>query len=423
MRYWIVFLALCGAALGETPTAIAVRGARVVTVSGPVLERGTVLLRGGLIEAVGENVSLPPDAWVIEGQGLTVYPGLIDALRVIETPAGAAQAGGRGQPGPAAPATHSWLRAADLLNPADRSIEEARNAGFTTAVIFPGSGIFAGQGAVVNLAGEKRRMVVHSPAGQYVTSGTGGFARYPGSLMGVLAYIRQVCFDAAHYRAHRQAYDRQQAGVPRPDYDRALEGVVDSPRLLLPAGSKVELERMARFAAELQTDAVLYGAEAGYQAAGALARAKLPVLVRLKWPERPRDADPDQRDSLRVLELRENAPSTPAALAKAGVPFAFYAGGAAPREVARAVKRALEAGLPQAAAIRALTLAPAEIYGLAGRMGSIDKGKMANLVVTDGPLFGEKVKVKYVFVEGVKFEPPPEAPPSAPGGPAAGGAA
>lgn len=437
MRYWIGLLALCGAAMGETPTAIALRDARVVTVSGPALERGTVLLRDGVIEAVGERVDLPPDAWVIEGRGLTVYPGLMDALSVLETaPPGQGQPEARTRPGPAAPATppqvargpedrpatNSWLRAADLLNAADRRLAEARNAGFTTAVMFPGSGIFAGQGAVVNLAGKKRRMVVHSPAGQYVTLSVGGFTSYPGSLMGVLAYIRQVYFDAAHYRGWRQAYDRQQAGVARPDYDRALEGVLDSPRVLLPAGSKVELERMARFAAELQSSAVLYGAAAGYQATGALAAARIPVLVSLKWPELPRGAGPDRRDSLRVLDLYEHAPSTPAALAKAGVPFAFYAGGIAPRGVVKAVKRAIEAGLGEADAVRALTLSPAEIYGVAGRMGSIEKGKMANLVVTDGPLFGEKTRVKYVFVEGAKFEPPPpEEPPSGPS-PVTGGA-
>jgi imidazolonepropionase-like amidohydrolase len=239
--------------------------------------------------------------------------------------------------------------------------------------------------------------------------------------MGVLAYIRQVYIDAAHYRAQRDAWERGQPGAARPDYDRALEGVLESPRVLLPAGTKVELERMARFAAELNTPAVLYGAEGGYQAAETLAKARIPVLVNLKWPERARDADPEQRESLRVLELREGAPSTPAALAKAGAPFAFYTGGTAPKEAAKAVRRAMEAGLEESAAVRALTLAPAEIYGMAGRLGSIEKGKIANLVVTEGPLFGEKTRIRYVFVDGAKFEPPPEAPPPARGGPATGG--
>ena len=440
MRYLICVLALCGAAPADTPTAIALRDARVVTVSGPTLERGTVLVRDGVVEAAGENVTIPADAWVIDARGLTVYPGLIDALSVLESPeAAVASAGGartvtQRPATPAAPAptnrgpedrplNHSWTRAADLLNAADRRFEDARNAGFTTVVVYPGAGIFAGQGAVVNLAGEKRRMVVSSPAGQYLTLGTSrSFGVFPGSLMGVMAYIRQVYLDAAHYQLQRAAWDRNQPGVARPDYDRALEGVLESPRVLLPAGSAVELKRMAAFARELQTKAILYGAEAGYQVPEALAQTGLPVLVSLKWPEKPRDADPDAPVSLRTLELRERAPSTPAAFASARVPFAFYTGGTAPRDVAKAVKRALDAGLSEAAAVRALTLGAAAIYGLEARLGSIDKGKIANLVVTDGPLFGEKTRIRYVFVDGVKFEPPPPEAPSAGPGAVTGGA-
>lgn len=430
MRYLIGLLALCCTVMAETPTAIALRDARVVTVGGPILERGTVLLRDGIIEAVGESIAVPPDAWVIEARGLTVYPGLMDALTLLEQPPASAARPVGGSPaapsqppsrpvrGPQdRPSNNSWLRAADLLNPSDRRFEEARAAGFTTAVIYPATGIFAGQGAVLSLAGERRRMVVASPAGQYLTlvADRGNYTGFPVSLMGAIAYIRQVYIDAAHYRAQRLAYEQRRPGVTRPDYDRALEGVLESPRVLLPARSKVELERMARFAADLKTSAVLYGGDAGYEAAGALAKARLPVLVSLKWPERPRDADPADRDSLRLLELRERAPSTPAALAKAGVPFAFYTDGAAPRDISKAVKRAIEAGLSETGALRALTLAPAEIYGVADRMGSVEKGKLANLVVTDGPLFAEATKIKYVFVEGVKFEPPPpDAPPSAP---------
>lgn len=426
MRYLIGVLALCGALAAEPPTAIALRHARVVTGEGPVLERGTVLLRDGTIEAVGQELELPADAWVIEGQGLTVYPGLTDGLVVMDAPAAPGGGGGaRAAPAPAGrqavsrgpedrPSTHSWRRAADMLAPEDRRIEEARNAGFTSAVFYPGSGIFAGQGAVVNLAGDKRRMVVQSPAGQYVTlafRGPGSTPGFPASLLGVMAYIRQIYLDAAHYRERRAAWEQGVAGVARPDYDRALEGLLESPRVLLPARSRVEVERMAAFAKELGVAAVLYGAEGAYAATPRLAEAGFPVLVSLKWPERARDQDPEERESLRVLEARERASSTPAALAKAGVRFAFYSGGIPPREVRKAVKRAIDAGLPEEAAVRALTLAPAEIYGLERRMGSIAKGKIANLVVTDGPLFAEKTGIRYVFIDGVKFEPPREAPP------------
>ena len=133
------------------------------------------------------------------------------------------------------PFTTTWVRAVDLLNPADRHIEETRSAGFSSVVTFPSTGIFAGEGAFLNLSGEKQgRMVVASPAGQYVTLSAHGFGTYPGSLMGVIAYIRQVSFDADHYKLEMQAYASHPAGQKRPNYDRAVEGLLESPRLCCP---------------------------------------------------------------------------------------------------------------------------------------------------------------------------------------------
>jgi hypothetical protein len=131
----------------------------------------------------------------------------------------------------------------------------------------------------------------------------------------------------------------------------------------------------------------------------------MPVLVNLKWPEAEKDADPDEKPSLRTLRFRDKAPSSPAALSKAGVAFAFYSGGiTAPKDILKAAKKSIDAGLAPDAALRALTLTPAEIFGVADRTGSIETGKIANLVVTDGELFDEKTKIKMVFVDGKRFE-------------------
>ncbi|HUE22009.1 MAG TPA: amidohydrolase family protein [Bryobacteraceae bacterium] len=427
-----MLLAAASLTYAQAPGPIALRGARVVTVSGPILEKGTVLLRNGLIEAVGENVNLPKDAWIIDAQGVTVYPGLIDALSTVglpetppqpttprtETPA-TPRFGAQDLPVPVEqgpefrPFTTTWVRAADLLNPADRRIEETRSAGFSSVVAFPSTGIFAGEGAFLNLSGEKQgRMVVTSPAGQYVTLASHGFGTYPGSLMGVIAYIRQVSCDADHYKLELQSYATHPVGQKRPNYDRAVEGLLESPRLLLPADDAKQLDRMIRFAAELKRPAVLYGGHQAYKIADLVAKSGVPLLVNLKWPEKSKDADPDQEESFRTLELRDRAASSPAALEKAGARFAFYSGGTAAKDVRKALKRAVDAGLTEAAAVRALTLSAAEIYGVADRVGSIEPGKIANLVVVKGSLFDEKAQIRYVFVDGVKYEPVPEAPPS-----------
>jgi hypothetical protein len=435
-------LALASVAIAAAPSGVAIRNARIVTVSGPAIEKGVVVIRDGLIEAVGAGVTIPPDAWVIEGQGLTVYPGLFDGLSTVGIPdaAPAAAPTGRGAaqrpatPAPVAvpgaptttpppargpedrPATTSWQKAEDLIQVSDRRIETFRNGGFTTTATFPTRGIFAGQGAIIDLAGEKPgQMVVTGPIGQYVTMSTSGsFGSFPGSLMGTIAYIRQVYLDADQYKTAKAMYARNPRGLARPEYDRALEGVLESPRILLPATRVVEMARMIRFGQELKQPFILYGVHEAYRGADVLKEAGVPVLVSLKWPEKSRDADPDEVEPVRTLDLRDRAPSAPAALANAQVRFAFYTDGvAAPRDVMRAVKKAIDAGLKPEEALRAMTLSPAEIYGVADRLGSIEKGKIANLVVTNGDLFQDKTEVKYVFVDGQKFEPAPE-PPAAP---------
>jgi imidazolonepropionase-like amidohydrolase len=402
---------------------VAIRDAKIVTVSGPVIDKGTVVLRNGVIEAVGENVPVPADAMVVDGEGLTVYPGLIDGLSTWgmqgaasatpAVPAAQTATSTRARGPEDRPGTTSWLKAADEISPTDGRIETARSAGFTTAVIFPTTGIFAGQGAVIDLLSDEKpgAMVVASPVGQYIslTRGGGMGGGFPVSLMGVIAYVRQIYLDAEHYKLAKEAYARDPRGMARPEYDRALEGVLESKQILLPANRLVEIDRMLRLAAELKQRAILYGAQESYRpgAADLLKKAGVPVLVSLRWPEAPNDANPEEVDSLRTLETRDQAPSAPALLKKAGVPFAFYSDGLdQARDLQRAVKRAIDAGLAREDALRALTLSPAAIYGVADRLGSIEKGKIANLVVTKGELFDDQTRVQCIFVDGRKYTPP-----------------
>jgi imidazolonepropionase-like amidohydrolase len=450
-----------GAAAGASGTsapetsAYVIRNARIVPVSGPAIDQGTIVISDGLIKAVGASVTVPADAWVIEGKGLTVYPGLIDALTDLGLGAPAAAAGGPAgvrpgggsvtdAPRPARgpqdrPASTPWVQAADDLKPDDRRIESWRNAGFTSALTAPRAGIFPGQGAVINLAGERAGdLVVASPATFQVNlQPAGGFGGFPGSLMGVISYVRQIYLDVQHDTDARKQYDAGPRGLERPDYDRTVRAVSDALAakrpVLLPAGTAVQIARALDLAQELKLRPVLYGVQEGYRAADRLSARKAPVLVSLKWPERDASGDPDADESLRVLRLRDKAPSTPGVLQKAGVKFAFYSDGAQPQDLLKNARKAVDAGLPADAAVRAFTLDAADILGVSDRLGSLEAGKIANLVITDGDLLAEKTKVKFVFVDGRKFEPremPPAPgrggdtpPPTAAGSAAAGGAA
>jgi len=426
------------AGLAQTgePRFFAIKDARIVPVSGPVIEKGTVVVANGIITAVGTDVTIPPEAAVVDGTGLTVYPGLIDAGATVGLTAeeNAGPAGGRGRgPRSATPAkiyngpqdrpqTTPWVVAADELNPNDPRIQNWRNAGFTTALVEPEGGIFPGQGSVVDLGDERAgNMVVSLRATLGIDFQlSGNFASFPSSLMGAVSYVRQVFIDTRWYQNAEDVYNAHQSGIERPPYDRT-EVVVgnalkNNELVLLPAGDKLAIYRAIRLAKEWQIRAAMYGAQEGYSLSNEIAASKLPVFVNVNWPKMEKGADEDAL-TLRELRLWDRAPSTPAALSKAGVTYAFYSGGLSnPKDILKNVKKAIDAGLSADDALKAMTVNPAQMLGVADRLGSIEQGKIANLVVTDGDLFGEKTKIKDVFVDGMRYEVHEEAPPGPPGG-------
>ena len=421
-------------AQGGEPQYFAIHGAKVVPVSGPPLESATIIISRGLITAVGKDIAIPPEAWVIEGKGLIVYPGLVDSFTDVGIPAAAPPAGGEGGPrrpqegarGPEdRPYSMPWRSAADEVSLSDKRIETWRSGGFTTVVSAPKGGIFPGQAAVLDLAGERAGdLVVKSPVAIPVTFQTsGGFGGgFPSSIMGVLAYIHQVWLDTEWSVKAQATYEKNPKSVARPRYDRTeaalADALEDHALVMIPANNSIQLRRALELVDRWHVNGALYGGQMGYEVAPEIAVKKIPVLVNLKWPEAEKDADPEDRPSLRTLQFRDRAPSSPAALAKAGVKFAFYSGGiTAPKDALKAAKKSIDAGLAPDAALRALTLSPAEIFGVADRLGSIESGKIANLVVTDGDLFEEKTRIKMVFVDGRKFEVrEPEKPKDAPKG-------
>lgn len=417
------------------PRFFAIKGARIVPVSGPVIEKGTVVMANGIITAVGPDAQIPPEAAVIDGAGLTVYPGLIDAGTTVGLAGGenAAPAGRARGPRAAAPVkiangpqdrplTTPWVVAADELNPDDPRVESWRDAGFTTALVEPEGGIFPGQGSIIDFGEERAGNMVVAPR---VTLGidfqtSGNFASFPSSLMGSVAYVRQVLIDTRWYQNAQDVYSAHQSGLERPPYDRTEVVVGDALKnnelILLPAGDKLAIYRAIRLANEWQIHAAMYGAQDGYELSGEIAASKIPVFINVNWPKMDKGGDPDDI-TLRELHLWDRAPSTPAALSKAGVMYAFYSGGIAnPKDILKNVKKAIDAGLSPDEALKAMTINPAQILGVSARLGSIEQGKIANLVVTDGDLFSEKTKIKAVFVDGMRYEIHENTSPGPPGG-------
>lgn len=404
----------------------AITNARIVTVSGPVIERGTLVIRNGLIAAAGANVTAPPDARVIDGSGLTVYPGLIDSYTNLALPEPApspspSPGGGGGgffllaqQQRPVAGPNSTQpvglqpeVMVEDVIRPGGTEIEASRNAGITAALTLPRSGIWMGQSALINLAGDTpQQMIVRSPVAMHVGFTPLRTGTYPGSLLGVFSTLRQMMLDAQRYRDVMQIYERAPRGTRRPDVDRSLAAlvpVVDGkmPVVML-ANSEREISRALDLANEFKLRLIIAGGRESDRLTGRLVKQNVPVLLSLNLPRRTTAAMPEaDPEPLRVLRERVEAQQTAGKLARAGVRFAFESGSLTNiSDLMANVGRVIENGLQPADALRAFTIWPAEILGVQNQLGSIEAGKIANLTVTRGDLFDRNSRVAHVFIDG-----------------------
>ncbi len=416
----------------EPPPFYAIQGVRVEVGDGTVLDRATVVIENGTITAVAADAPVPPHARIIDGEGLTVFPGLIDAMGSLPQPrrpgggpaaGGPAPGGPRRRPDPGSPLprgpedrpqTTPWKRAADDLALDAEAVETWRKAGFTSVAARAGQGLFPGRLSLVRFGepgAAPEHQVVAPELAQMASFDTGGgFGAYPGALMGKIAYLRQVLLDAGHYAAAVAAYDADPGGWRRPDFDRTLAPLAataaGNERILLPGSSAAEIGRALRLGEEFGLDSIIYGGQEAYRLAGELAAAGVPVLVDVDWPEAlpEGERDPDADRPLRQILHERLAPSTPVELAEAGAQFAFSSGGAkSAAEFLAGVRRAVEGGLEPGRALTALTRDAAATYGLEDRMGTVAEGLAADLVLADGYPWQESVRVAAVFVDGRRY--------------------
>jgi len=405
-----------GVADPVAPGTYAITNARIVPVSGATIERGTIVIRNGLIAAVGASVTAPADARIVDGAGLSVYPGIIDALSNTAIPA-PRQGGGGGGPQPSAEQSGApnslrpaglqpEVRAIDLIRFDADALEAPRNAGITATLTAPRDGIFAGQSALINLDGANAQdALVRSPVALHVGFTAVRGREFPNSLLGVFAALRQTLLDAQRYRDVHAAYARSPRGMARPDNDpslAALQPVLarEMPVIMM-ANTQREIERALDLAAEFNLRAYIAGGEEAWKVSERLRREGVPVLVSLNFPRPPQnpgaDADPEP---VRVLQARVDAPKNPGRLAAAGVRVAFASSGVGMNDYLGNARKAVAAGMSRDAALRALTLAPAELFGVADRLGTIEIGKIANLTVSRGDLLDPNGRVTHVFIDG-----------------------
>jgi imidazolonepropionase-like amidohydrolase len=420
-------MAQIGVADRAVPGTYAITNARIVPVSGPTINRGTIVIRDGLIVAVGANVQAPADARVIDGAGLSVYPGFIDATSHIGVPtrragAGGGGAGGGGGGGASGGAAQQQaiaapnsehpiglqpeLRMIDIMAFEGDVLDAPRGAGITSVLAAPRDGIFMGQSAFINLfGGSAQDMLVRSPVALHVGFQPVRGQGYPGSLLGVFASLRQMLLDAQRYRDIQAAYARNPRGMRRPEHDNSLAALVPvlakEVPVIMHANSEREIDRALDLATEFGLRAYIAGGEEAWMLTDRLRRESVPVIATLNFPRPPAtvsaDADPEP---IRVLQSRVDVPRNPGKLAAAGVRVAFTSAGVGMGDFLNNVRKAAEVGMTRDQVLRALTLTPAELFGVADRVGSLEPGKIANLTVVRGDLFDRGSRVTQVFIDG-----------------------
>jgi len=378
---------------------IAITGGKVYPVSGPPIENGTVLIKDGKIVAVGANVTVPSDAEKVDASGKWVTPGLVDAetqLGLVEVGfgAGANESRARSEQG-ITPDFTSW----DGLNPRSVLIPPAREDGITSVMSTPGGGLIAGQAAMIDLFGDTRaEMILRAPAAMIASIGDEGGDGAPAKGQQI-AKLRELLQDTRYYQKHVAEFDRGQSRQmsTTPASLAALVPVLTGKiPLLINADEASDIQSAIDLAKEFGIKVIIGGGEEAWQLADHLAAARIPVLA---------GAMSNIPTSFSTLGSRQD---NVALLRKAGVEVALIGNGGGDEELFNVRNIRYEAGnavgygLSWNDALKAITQAPAEIFGVADRIGTLQAGHEANVVVWDGDPFEFATRAVAVYVHGKK---------------------
>jgi imidazolonepropionase-like amidohydrolase len=426
-------------------------GATIIPAPGERIENGSLVIRDGLIEAIGANIDVPIDAARIEADSLFVYPAFIDGLSHVGIP----EPDDDDRPRPPDPGNPTFeragiqpqLSAATLIEADDASITAHRNAGFAVAHVVPYGRMLPGTSAVASLGEDgpsflKRDLLMYAQL-----RGAGG--AYPGTVVGVMAEFRQLYREARRQQQWEADYAENPGGISHPPGEAVYEAfypvIAGSRDVVFHVNSALEMQRVIRLKDDLGFAMTIAGAEQASEMISALAAADLPVILTVKLPEDDKKAkrdsaakdttdqeaaardtteqeaaepdsvdwnqffiarsDGDVDDERANLEARraltrQRYTETAAALEKAGVAFGFTGIDVKPTEVLPNIRKMVEAGLSEEAALAALTLNSARILGIDRTTGTLERGKAANIVVADGPLFAKDTGLRFVFVDG-----------------------
>ncbi len=384
---------------------VAIQNVTIVPEPGRILEKATLVVRGGKIVEVGVNVSTPPEAQIIDMTGKSIFPGFVDAGIEFDAPASDANKG-----------TPHWnseitpeRSMAEVIAANETTMAKLRKAGITAALVAPRDGIIKGTSAVLLTSNQSAiDAILKSDVAMHVrlTVSRRGRDSYPSSPMGAVALARQTFLDAQWHSQAWQTY-RAQIGLDKPESNSALEAL----SLHMSAGKLVMFDalneqyalRADSFGREFGLNVVLKGSGQEYQLLDKIAKLNRTIVVPLNFPKPPNVATADAALDTELEELThwELAPENPGRLSKAGVKIILTSSGLTdPSELIPQIRKAIARGLDKTVAMQAITTSPATLLGIESECGSIKPGAWANLVVTNGDLWDDKTKIEEVWVRG-----------------------
>lgn len=398
MKTRILSLAAAGllAAAPAAAQTVAIEGGRVHTMTGAPIEGGTVLIRDGQIVAVGQNVPVPAGARRIDARGKIVTPGFFDSGANV----GLVEIEGIVETNDFRPGVEeeddlvaAAFNVADGLNPNSMLIPITRVAGVTTVLSRPQGGLIAGQGVVIDLLGrDMEAMLVRTPAAMYGNLGQSARGAVRGARGSTTLRLREILGDARAYARNRAAYERGDVrgyAVSRSDLE-ALQPVLQGRLpLVLEAHRASDIQTALRLADEFGLRLVIYGGTEAWMVADDLARARVPVVVQVL------------NNLPRTFETLGATYENATRLRQAGVQVAITSGETFKSfNLRQQAGNAVAYGLPHEEALRAVTLYPAQIFGLDDRYGSLAPGKVANVVVWEGDPLELLTPVSNVLIRG-----------------------
>lgn len=390
----LLFLfSLAGSATTLRAQAVALTNGEVHTVSGPVISGGTVVMENGVITAVGRDVVVPVGAQVIDVSGKIVTPGLFDSsTRLGVTEVGSYQGTSDGSSGN--DRMTAAFNVAEGINPNTTLIPVTRVEGITRAVVAPGGGasLIAGTSALINLGGSRlSTMLQKTPVAMYAALGERGAGYEGGARPLALLRLREVFQDALDYAEHRSDFDsgnRRGYALSRMDLEALAPVIRGEIPLVLTVDRASDILTALKLGEEFDLDLVLSGVGEGWMVAEDLAAAGVPVMT-------------NAASNLPRFEVLGASYENVARMHAAGVTVILSSfDGYNVRNLKQEAGFAVSYGMPHEAALRAVTLTPAEVWGVADAVGSLDPGKAGDVVVWSGDPFELLTSVEHVFING-----------------------